>query len=157
MHALALSLILAVACPQEDGRVQKIMDRVVKEIEAWRQRLREEVVKIVREELSRPAGPAVKPANKPVLLGVVPDEWPDAERKALGISGGIKVGEVTGPAEKAGLKPGDILVSIGGVDVSEATIAETLARHKPGDQVEVVVIRSKARRTLKVTLEERRD
>jgi S1-C subfamily serine protease len=154
MQAVALSMILAVASPQEDERVQKIMDRVVREIEAWRIRLTAEVLKIVREELARPAA---TPANKPVLLGVVPDELTDAERKALGITGGIKVAEVTGPAEKAGVKPGDILVSIGGANVSEATIAAALARHKPGDEVEVTVIRSKARRTLKVTLEERRD
>lgn len=157
MHAVALSLILAVASPQEDERVQRIMDRVVKEIEAWRLRLRDEVAKIVREELARPAAKPAPAPNKPVLLGVVPDELTDAERKALDITGGIKVGEVAGPAEKAGVKPGDILVSIGGANVSEATIAATLARHKPGDQVDVTVIRSKARRTFKVTLEERRD
>ncbi len=57
------------------------------------------------------------------------------------------------PAEKGGLKGGDIIVGFGGKPV--ATIydyTESLGRFKPDDTVEVVVKRDGKDVTLKVTL-----
>jgi predicted metalloprotease with PDZ domain len=54
------------------------------------------------------------------------------------------------PAEEAGLQSNDVLVSLGGKDVTRDSWLKTLARYKPGESVPVVVRRD--RRTIKTTL-----
>ncbi|UNO42506.1 trypsin-like peptidase domain-containing protein [Streptomyces sp. MST-110588] len=90
----------------------------------------------------------------------------DSHRAALGITGrtvlgpdlepaGVAVASVTrgGPADKAGIRPGDVIVKFGGAQV--ATIEDltaALAAHEPGDTVEVTVARDGAERTVRVPL-----
>lgn len=71
---------------------------------------------------------------------------------------GVKLADVRkgSPAEKAGLRGGDLIVNFGGKPV--ATIydyTESLGRYKPDDRVEVVVRRDGKEVTLPVTLGER--
>jgi len=131
-------------------------------------RLQEEVERIVREEIRRaravggPADPAESPpapggTAKRAYLGISPGELTDQERRALGIGGGIRIAEVRGPAEKAGIRPGDVLLEIGGRPVTEETIVGILGLRRPGEAVEVVVLRDRRRVTLKVVLGERED
>ncbi len=108
----------------------------------------------VRRWLDEAAPP---PAAKRAYLGISAGDLSDDERRALGIGGGIRIAEVRGPAEKAGLKAGDILLSIGGVPVTEETIARTLERRRPGETVEVAVLRGRRREVFKLTLGERSD
>ncbi len=80
-------------------------------------------------------------------LGSIPDY--DDSVKGVKLSG-VREGS---PAEKGGLKGGDIVVGFGGKPV--ATIydyTESLGRYKPGDVVDVVVKRDEKEITLKVTL-----
>ena len=58
-----------------------------------------------------------------------------------------------GPAAKAGISVGDVIVSIGGTPVtsSDALIA-TVRSHKPGDKVSVTVLRGGNRQTVVVQL-----
>ncbi len=68
---------------------------------------------------------------------------------------GVKLDGVTegGPADKAGLKGGDIIIRFAGAPVE--TIEDFmmgLSEHKPGDAVEVVVLRDGEEKTLKATL-----
>jgi len=57
------------------------------------------------------------------------------------------------PAARAGLRPGDRIVSIGGRAVSESSdVAARVAAAKPGDEVKVAVRRGDAERALSVTL-----
>lgn len=71
----------------------------------------------------------------PSLLGVgVPTD---------GSGGGLEVTEVLigGPADQAGLRPGDTLLSVAGAQVGSATaLTETLDRFYPGDAVDVAWI-----------------
>jgi S1-C subfamily serine protease len=158
---LPLALLLAapaVAGAQEDERLQRIFQRIEREIRESQARLREEIRQLVREELGgRPgATPAPAPAPAPVAkratLGITAGDLDDAERKAAGIGGGVKIDEVRGPAEQAGLKPGDILLEIDGEAVSEERIGGVLAKRRPGESVKVLVLRGRNRETFTVVL-----
>lgn len=54
------------------------------------------------------------------------------------------------PAEDAGLQSNDVIVSLGGKNVTKDSWLKTLARYKPGDSVPVVVRRD--RRTIKTNI-----
>lgn len=153
---------------RQEERTRRILERLEKVLEGAHQRLLEEVERIVREEIRKarasgaPRDPAPVPRTDPppakrAYLGISPGELTDEERKALGIGGGIRIAEVRGPAEKTGLRPGDVLLEIGREPVTEETIVGILGRHRPGETVEVVVLRDRRRVSLKVVLGERED
>ncbi len=88
------------------------------------------------------------PARFRVSLGSIPDYAAEVEGVQLS---GVRPGS---PADKAGLKAGDIIVKFGGRtirNVQEYTIA--LGDHKPGDMVEILVKRGANTVTLTATLE----
>ncbi len=59
-------------------------------------------------------------------------------------------------AAKAGVQPGDVIVSLGGKDVaSPEDLVAALRAHKPGERVPLVVVRGGDRRTLTATLSQR--
>ena len=101
------------------------------------------------EEIKRSL-PAMKKGEDPerAFLGVSSDQ--DAE-------GGAQVGGVVsgGPAAKAGLREGDVIVEIDGEPVQEPNdVSAAVNDSRPGDEVRVVVERDGERRTLTVTLGE---
>lgn len=68
---------------------------------------------------------------------------------------GVKLDGVTegSPAEKAGLQAGDVIVRFGGLKVSDVeSYMVALGSKKPGDEVEIVVLRDGQERILKATL-----
>jgi hypothetical protein len=80
-------------------------------------------------------------------LGTVPDFAP--------VDRGVLLGGVTGgsPAEAAGLKKGDILLRLGTHDVKNLeAFTAALQAHRPGDTVEVVVLREGREVKLRATL-----
>jgi hypothetical protein len=80
-------------------------------------------------------------------LGTVPDMAGDVT--------GVKLSGVRGgsPAEKAGLQRDDIITKIGAADVTDLQgMTDALREHKPGDVVDIVVLRGGQPVTLKVTL-----
>jgi len=90
-------------------------------------------------------------------LGVVIQGMDQDLANALGMDHphGALVEEVeTGsPAEKAGVKAGDVIVAVDGQDVSHAEeLPRVVARHAPGTQVKVAVIHDKQKRDVEVTL-----
>ena len=75
--------------------------------------------------------------------------------KDLGVVEGVYVAEVTdgSGAKAAGIEPGDVVVSIAGKKVHNmAELQENIAKHRPGDKVEVTVVRNKKEKTFTVTL-----
>jgi aminopeptidase YwaD len=86
-----------------------------------------------------------------VALGTIPDFAADVEGVKLA---GVKEG---GPAEAAGIQAGDIVVRLGDKDITNLyDYAYALGEHKPGDVVEVVVIRNGEKLTFSVTLAKRK-
>lgn len=68
---------------------------------------------------------------------------------------GIYISDVTknGAAAEAGIKPGDYLRKINGVDItSKAEMQEQLSNFRPGDKIQVTVERDKKMKTFTVTL-----
>lgn len=167
MRPAALSLLFlacaaSAASAQDDERTRRIYDRIEREIRESQARLREDLKALIREEIQKsrapgkvdPPAPAVR---KKVYLGIVADDLSDEDRKALGTAGGIKVAEAKGPAQKAGLLPGDLVLSLGGQALSEDSVGEVLAKFKPGDEVEAVLLRKGKRQTVRITLAERKE
>ncbi len=169
MPMLAAFVGLVVAPVQDDEAMNRIVERVDRELRETETRLLQDIRNIIREEIRKAfaAKPAPRPApkdeprpapepapvpNKPVLFGIVAGDLTSEELRENGIKRAIKIEEVNGPAEKAGLKPGDLLLKIGPDAVDESNIVELLARHKPGDVIEATVLRNGKRKTFKVTL-----
>jgi len=93
-------------------------------------------------------------------LGLLPQDIDDDLAKALKLSttSGSLVGDVTagGPADKAGIKRGDIITKFDGTTIDNSTQLRTLvAQASPGSAVKVTVLRDGKEKTLTVTLGER--
>lgn len=84
---------------------------------------------------------------------------PDLQQQfGLSRSSGVLVADVTagGPAEKAGLQQGDIIVKIDDQDMTESSNLMVAIRDKqPGDTVQVTIDRNGTSQMVSVTLEER--
>jgi uncharacterized protein YndB with AHSA1/START domain len=91
------------------------------------------------------------------VMGIGPRDIPPAERPVSGVPAGIGVclGSVLpgGPAEKAGLKPGDIVISFDGGTVRNGQdLVSLIQRHRPGDVVSCDAVRDGAPISASVTL-----
>jgi serine protease Do len=68
---------------------------------------------------------------------------------------GVYVGDVSdnGAAKEAGIKPGDVILSISGVKVnSGAELQEKISQFRPGDDVKIVIKRNNSEKQFTVTL-----
>ena len=95
-------------------------------------------------------------------LGVLIQSVDPALGKALGMdrARGALVGEVEpgGPADKAGLKAGDVIVSVNQTPINHGQeLPRLVARHQPGGKVSLTVMRDQATRTVDVTLDTLKD
>ncbi|HSP17341.1 MAG TPA: M28 family peptidase [Thermoanaerobaculia bacterium] len=83
-------------------------------------------------------------------LGTVPDY---AAMEAT--TGGVKLADVRpgGPADKAGIRGGDVIIQMAGTKIENLyDMTYALQDHKPGETVDVVVMRNGERVTLRATL-----
>ena len=111
-----------------------------------------------------PSNQAKRLADQLIENGVVTDSG----RAALGVRVttvvdqlgkrvGVGVVDVIpgGPAAAAGIRPGDVVVSVDGEEIpSSEALGAVLAEHEPGDTVPVTVLRDGTEVTLEVTLGE---
>ncbi len=59
-------------------------------------------------------------------------------------------------ADKAGLRPGDVIIEIDGIPIKEeSALAGALRKHKPGETIPMLVVRGNSQLTIEVTLGER--
>jgi serine protease Do len=91
-------------------------------------------------------------------VSVAPVDAAVARARGVPVREGVVIVQVVsgGTADRAGLRPGDVLVKIGDADiksVGDVTIA--LTRHDPGERVRIEYYRGTERRTAEITLAER--
>jgi S1-C subfamily serine protease len=103
-----------------------------------------------------PATTGARGSGYGAYFGVIPDF---GASEAAGAPAGVRISGVRpgSPADKAGLKGGDVIVRFAGVNVrtlEDLTFA--LRGRRPGDQVQVVVRRDGGEQPLQAVLEERR-
>ncbi len=125
----------AVAQDQDKDALKKdLLKEVEKRLKSEDEKLLKDIEKLIDQELkggkTPQAGPKAEAKPEPKAapkdeapkrkargyMGVRPTDLTDEEKKDLGIKSGIKVVEVVpgGPAEKAGLKADDVIVTIDG-------------------------------------------
>jgi serine protease Do len=90
-------------------------------------------------------------------LGVQVRDVPDDAAGALGLSDtdGVLVASVEsgGPAAAAGLKPGDVILSVNGEEMDDAEeLVSVIGAAKPGSQIRLVLVRDSAKQEIAVTL-----
>lgn len=90
------------------------------------------------------------------VSGYIDQQKEKGNEVELGTLNGIYIQEVTvgGAAEKAGLKSGDVLISVDGKKVDKfGELQELLVNHRPGDKVSVTYLRDKSKHTATLTLQ----
>jgi S1-C subfamily serine protease len=97
---------------------------------------------------------------QPAYLGVYTADTGTSAAQQLGVSAtsGAVVTRVPNatPADKAGIQVGDVIVELGGQKVTtSADLGNVVRRHKPGEDVRVVVVRDGQRKNVTATLVER--
>ncbi|MCB2198546.1 PDZ domain-containing protein [bacterium] len=94
------------------------------------------------------------------FLGVELDKLNDQLAEYFGVEEGegaliSRIVEDSG-AEKAGLKAGDVILTVAGDEIEDTgDVSDAIRDKEPGEEVEVVVMREKKKMTIKATLGER--
>jgi S1-C subfamily serine protease len=102
--------------------------------------------------IAAPSSPARERGGYGPYFGVMP-EFGEAERPGVRVAA-VRPGS---PAEQAGVRNGDVIVTFAGLAVrtlEDLTFA--LRGRRPGDRVDVVVVRGEAEHRLEAVLAERR-
>ncbi len=134
LGTLLLSARVGAAQEDPDKLKNKILKKVEDRLRAEEDRILKEISKMLDEELSgwkggekktvvkpkkegkAPAKKESNPPKEPGFLGVFPAELEAEEKKEFGVKSGVILREIVkpSPAEKAGLKEGDIIVRLDG-------------------------------------------
>jgi C-terminal processing protease CtpA/Prc len=133
-------LIEGFMAEQSIGELNELIESYFEKERDGRFRLREEFEEVLSQVLDSVA-PEPPPGG---LFGFELSEIPGAA--------GMKVIKVTpdGAAAAAGLKTGDIIVSIAGKNLTAANVEEVMKSTKPGLEVKIVYERGQARTTVLV-------
>ena len=102
----------------------------------------------------------IKAGRKPAFLGVgTTDLTPEiADELNVNVDSGAVVESVTAgsPASDAGIRRGDVIVKVGDNDIKNSgDISPAVRNHRPGDTVDVTIVRGSDRQTVPAKLVER--
>lgn len=101
-------------------------------------RIREEFEDVLAQLLDNAAPPT--PSAGSIGIDLVVD-WANPDAKGLKVAG-VTAG---GPAAAAGIKAGDLLISVTGRDLTSSNVEEVMKSLKPGQEVKIVYERDKVR------------
>lgn len=97
-------------------------------LEVWRGGSRKTVeVKVGRLETAQTAASQGRKGERGGQLGLAVRPLDAEERRALGVSAGLVVEEATGPARRAGIREGDVILSVNGTPVRNAAQLRNLS------------------------------
>ena len=111
-----------------------------------------ETVKDVADQLIKD-GKASHP-----FIGIIGGTVSDVATEESGVNKGVIISEVVsgGPAARAGLRKGDIIVAVDGKDIEDMPdLISTIRDNKVGDKIEITYLRSGAENTVSLTLVEK--
>ncbi len=126
------------------GRVADFTEKLVRRIADAPDR-----IKYQKVEMPAATGPA-RPGAQP-YFGSMPDYGHEGKGVRLA---GVAAGS---PAEKAGLKEGDVIVALNDIDIADVNIySQVLFARKPGEELRIAYERGGKRMAAKAVLAERR-
>ena len=107
------------------------------------------------------SGEGIKRPYLGIHMTDVSGSYYELRRNGISIDSSITSGVVvvsvdkSSPCDKAGIEAGDVIVKIGNYDVTKSSeLKFYLYKHKPGEEIEVKIIRGTSEKTMKVTLGE---
>jgi serine protease Do len=74
-------------------------------------------------------------------LGIAATELSDAQRRELKVKGGVRVETVEGAAAKAGIREGDVILSLDNTEITGAKQFETLVSKLDKSRAVTVLVR----------------
>jgi len=92
--------------------------------------------------------PSERPQNKgvpPNRLGLVLSELSEAERRELNVDAGLFVESAVGPAAKAGIREGDVVIAVNDDEVSSIRQFNKLITQQPKDATIALLVRRSGR------------
>ncbi len=109
-------------------------------LEVWRKGATKELTVTV-DELKSTKVAGVRPGSPHSKLGLAVRPLNPDEQKEAGVHGGLLVEEVSGPAAKAGIQPGDIILALNGAPVKSADELRGLAERSGKKTIALLVQR----------------
>ncbi|WP_019449006.1 DegQ family serine endoprotease [Cupriavidus sp. BIS7] len=87
------------------------------------------------------SGEDVAPAPKPNALGLIVNDIPEARLRELKVKSGVEVDTADGPAARAGIRPGDIILRLGDTDVTGSKQFNELVKGLDKNKMAAVFVR----------------
>jgi len=116
------------------------------ELRVWR-RGSEKLLKVTVDEIKPEASAAAEPAPKPTAgsavewLGLTVADLTAAQQAELKLKAGVRITVAKGPAERAGLRQGDIILSVNNAQVTEAGQFQSLVGRLDRKKTVVFLVR----------------
>ncbi|MBC7733931.1 MAG: DegQ family serine endoprotease [Bacteriovorax sp.] len=115
-------------------------------LDVWRQGA-SQTIKVTLGEfaVAAAARKSAETSQTPNSVGLAVSELPAAGRKALGVTFGVVVEAVKGPAEKTQIRTGDVIIAVENTNLTSLRqFGEIIAEKKPGTLVPLLVRRGDA-------------
>jgi serine protease Do len=125
-------------------RVAKLQPGSTAKLDVWRDHRRREIDVKLGELNEKPAARAENDGAHDDRLGLAVRPLTPDEQQQAGVQGGVIVQDAQGPAARAGIQPGDVLVAVNGTPVTDVQQLKQLVS-KSGKHVALLVDRGDAR------------
>lgn len=93
------------------------------------------------ERAARPVAPDGKAPAAKTALGLTVADLSEAQKRQLGVRGGVRVEAADGAAARAGLRAGDVILALDNTDVADARQFQALAAKAEKSRVVSVLVR----------------